>query len=118
LVEDFTRQFEGTEIAFWLDESEIPLGTTLQNAIQEGIRKSDFFGIFLTPDSSSSDWVAREIDWAKEHGSPVVVIRLAKASLPNTILDEILFIDVTVRGFAQAREDLLAGLRRGRVGTA
>lgn len=111
-VREFIRQFEGTEVSFWLDKDQIPLGGDLVSAMRAGVRSSDFFVLFLTPDSLSSGWVEKEIKWAKEQKLPTIAIRLAKTDIPEAIR-KFRFIDAFESGFTSAFEELLDGLRRG-----
>jgi len=48
----------------WLDEAEILVGDSILNKIQEGIEKSDYLGVVLSPRSVESIWVKREVEAA------------------------------------------------------
>lgn len=48
----------------WLDEAEILVGDSILDKIQEGISKSDYLGIVLSPQSVKSIWVKREVEAA------------------------------------------------------
>lgn len=48
----------------WLDEAEIMVGDSLIKKIEEGINKTTYFGIILSPRSIKSPWVERELDMA------------------------------------------------------
>jgi hypothetical protein len=48
----------------WIDESEIQLGDSLIEKIQEGIDKAEFFGAIISHNSVKSEWVKKELDVA------------------------------------------------------
>jgi hypothetical protein len=48
----------------WIDEAEIMIGDSLIRKIQDGINKSEYFGIVLSPRSINSPWVQRELEQA------------------------------------------------------
>lgn len=48
----------------WVDEAEIEIGDSLIRKIQDGIIKSEYFGIVLSPHSITSEWVQRELEQA------------------------------------------------------
>lgn len=48
----------------WVDEAEIQIGDSLIAKIQDGIQKSEYFGIVLSPRSVTSSWVQRELEQA------------------------------------------------------
>ncbi len=45
----------------WLDEAELMVGDSLINKIQQGIDKSEYFGVVLSPRSINSSWVQQEL---------------------------------------------------------
>ena len=48
----------------WLDEAEILIGDSLIGKIAEGIEKTDYFGIILSPRSVKSSWVIQKLKQA------------------------------------------------------
>lgn len=48
----------------WVDEAEIQIGDSLIAKIQDGIQKSEYFGIVLSPRSITSSWVHHELEQA------------------------------------------------------
>lgn len=60
----------------WLDEAEILIGDSLTKKIEEGLRKTKYIGVVLSPNSIKSTWVERELEIAlsREMSSGEVVI--------------------------------------------
>ena len=52
----------GAEV--WIDEAEILVGDSLIAKIRDGIEKTDFLGVILSPDSVNSGWVEKEVEFA------------------------------------------------------
>jgi hypothetical protein len=48
----------------WVDEAEIMIGDSLISKIQEGIDKTEYFGIIISPRSIESPWVRQELEQA------------------------------------------------------
>ena len=48
----------------WLDEAEILVGDSLTKKIDEGLKKTKYIGVVLSPRSIKSTWVERELDLA------------------------------------------------------
>lgn len=48
----------------WVDEAEIMIGDSLIRKIQEGIEKSEYFGVVLSKRSVESSWVQQELELA------------------------------------------------------
>lgn len=48
----------------WLDEAEIMIGDSLTKKIEQGLKKTKYIGVVLSPRSIKSSWVERELDIA------------------------------------------------------
>ena len=48
----------------WVDEAEIMIGDSLAQKIEEGLTKTRFFGVVLSPRSIQSPWVKKELEAA------------------------------------------------------
>lgn len=48
----------------WLDEAEIMVGDSLTKKIEEGLKKTKYIGVVLSPRSVKSAWVERELEIA------------------------------------------------------
>lgn len=48
----------------WLDEAEIMVGDSLTKKIEEGLKKTKYIGVVLSPRSVKSPWVERELEIA------------------------------------------------------
>jgi hypothetical protein len=46
----------------WLDEAEIMIGDSLTKKIEEGLKKTKYIGVVLSPRSIKSGWVERELE--------------------------------------------------------
>tara|TARA_R110002049_G_scaffold309231_1_gene518955 strand:+ start:4731 stop:5858 length:1128 start_codon:yes stop_codon:yes gene_type:complete len=75
LVSHISGKFEDPIIS-WLDEKEIILGDQLDGAIKSGIEGCDFFIVFLSRDAIKSEWVEREIKWARDKKHDILVVKL------------------------------------------
>jgi len=113
LVHEFVDQLKGTEVSFWLDEAEMPLGGSLREQIRHGIRESDAVAAFITPDSMASGWVRSELAWAREEGRRIIPIMLVPTQIPADLADTYR-LDRSTVGAAEAREHLLREFRRGK----
>lgn len=51
----------------WVDEAEILVGDSLLKKIAEGIEKTEYFGIVLSPNSVDSPWVQHELEQAMNY---------------------------------------------------
>lgn len=60
LAEELTNK--GSKV--WLDEAEILVGDSILEKIQDGISRSDYLGIVLSPRSVESIWVKKEVEAA------------------------------------------------------
>jgi hypothetical protein len=60
----------------WVDEAEIMVGDTLTQKIEEGLTKTRYFGVVLSPSSIKSRWVQKELETAlnKEIETGLVVV--------------------------------------------
>jgi hypothetical protein len=48
----------------WLDEAEIQIGDSLTKKIDEGLTKTRYIGVVLSPRSVNSPWVQKELEIA------------------------------------------------------
>jgi hypothetical protein len=51
-------------VPVWLDEAEIQIGDSLSDKIAEGMKKSRFIAVFLSPRSVEAPWVRKELEMA------------------------------------------------------
>ena len=60
----------------WLDEAEIQIGDSLMKKIEEGLLKTKYIGVVLSPRSIKSNWVQKELEIAmnREIGTGEVVV--------------------------------------------
>jgi TIR domain len=87
----FQNMFEGTGFDVWIDEKDIPVGTSINRRIDQGISKEcDYFVILMSEHSLSSAWVAREIDQAtnieiERDCIYLLPVRLDETAVPNSL---------------------------------
>ena len=100
----------------WLDEAEIKLGDSLLSKIEEGIQKTKYFGIVLSPRSIGSQWVKRELETAinMEIGSNAVKVLpliFEKCELPGFLLGKLYADFSTAKVFKESLKKLLERLK-------
>ncbi|MCY1081794.1 toll/interleukin-1 receptor domain-containing protein [Archangium lansingense] len=83
----------------WVDEFEIQIGDSLIKKIQEGITKSEFVGVVLSPHSVASKWVERELESAmamevESRSVKVLPLLIQKCELPPFLMPK-LYADFT-----------------------
>ncbi len=83
----------------WLDEAEIMLGDSLTKKIDEGLKKTKYIGIVLSPRSIRAPWVERELEIAinREISTGEIVILpllYEKCELPSFLVGK-MYADFT-----------------------
>jgi hypothetical protein len=64
-VRDLKQKLESHGVKdIWLDEAEIMIGDSLTKKIKEGLKKTKYIGVVLSPRSIKSAWVERELEIA------------------------------------------------------
>jgi len=63
-VRKLARDLSKFDVHCWIDEAEIKVGDSLIQKIGEGITDCEFLGVVLSPNSTSSEWVKRELEIA------------------------------------------------------
>lgn len=101
----------------WLDEAEIMLGDSLTKKIDEGLKKTKYIGVVLSPRSIKSAWVERELEIAinREISTGEVVILpllYEKCDLPSFLVGK-MYADFT--SSAEYDESINKILRRLKV---
>lgn len=101
----------------WLDEAEIQVGDSLTKKIDEGLKKTKYIGIVLSPRSIKSPWVERELEIAinREIASgevAVLPLLYEKCELPSFLVGK-MYADFT--SFADYDESINKLLRRLKV---
>lgn len=83
----------------WLDEAEIQIGDSLTKKIEEGLKKTKYIGVVLSPRSIKSPWVERELEIAINREistGEVIVLPLLyeKCELPSFLIGK-MYADFT-----------------------
>lgn len=99
----------------WVGEAEIMVGDSLTRKIEEGLTKTRYFGVVLSPRSIKSRWVQKELETAMnkeiETGSVVVLPLLYEECELPPFLKGKLYADFTSpAAFAESLEKLLTRL--------
>lgn len=86
-------------VKVWLDEQRILVGDSIPEKIAQGLAESDFFLIVVSKNSSSSEWVKKELSNALIHEIErrkvtVLPIKMDDAEMPASIKDK-LYADFT-----------------------
>jgi hypothetical protein len=109
---DFVRKLANDLTAHgvivWWDEWEMKVGDSLIRKIQDGITKSAYLGIVLSPNSVTSSWVEKELDTAQIlelERQEVFILPILKETTEIPI-----FLKVKV--YADFRESYKNGLHR------
>lgn len=112
------ESFQGRNLLTWLDEAEIRPGQSIPGMINEGLEKSRFIGLVMTPDyfHSKSGWT--EAEWhaalytdpdnRKAHILPLLV---ADCPYIPYLLRHLKAIDFRADNYPRALKELLAVLR-------
>lgn len=74
----------------WIDETEIKVGESIREKIEEGISRSDYLAIILSNNSIASPWVAKELDAAfirqtRQRGVFILPVLIETCQIPPLI---------------------------------
>lgn len=105
----------GVEV--WIDEAEIQIGDSLNKKISEGIAKTKYFGIILSPRSVKAPWVERELEMALNReisSGEVVILPLLheKCDLPIYLQGKMYADFTTITVYESSFEKLLRRLKK------
>lgn len=106
LIADIEKR--GVEV--WIDRQDISGGEAWRAAIAEAIRSCDAFVIVLSPNSTVSKNVSRELSIAESHHRPIIPLLYQPCEIPPNMeyqLAEIQWIDFTAEKYADALERLI-----------
>lgn len=114
-MENLKDNFIGKNINIWVDVLGLKPGTfDWQSKIAEAIKNSICVLVLLSPDACQSEWVLREIEFARIHEKsiiPVVVRGEPKVSVPFVLINA-QWIYVTELSFQEALEEIFLGLQK------
>ncbi len=101
----------------WIDEAELQIGDSLHRKIAEGIERSKYFGIALSPRSVEAPWVQRELEAALNNelqtGEVVVLpLLMEECELPLFLRDRYYANFTDGANFEEAIDKILHRLRR------
>lgn len=99
-------------ISVWTDEQLNPGTSSWKNAIESAVRDSDGVVVLMSPDSNQSEWVERELDYARIVKVPIfpVMVRGDEANAIPFELVSAQYVDVR-HDFSSGIELLLASLK-------
>ena len=86
----FVNQITCPQVEIWMDEKSLAAGQRYATGIFEGLRRSNFYLLFLSQASLSSDWVNAELDYAiaeevERSDLRIVPVLLDRTPLPAAI---------------------------------
>lgn len=93
-VRRLTERLHNDGIDTWFDELEIKVGEQIHSKINEGLKKSDFFGVVLSKSSVKSKWVETELNSAsslekyQNRGVFVLPILTEECDVPPLLMDK------------------------------
>lgn len=119
-TERLARDLGDAGLDVWVDWRQIQGGENWQDEIFNGIERSDFIVLVLSPSAVQSEWVQREVLTAREQGKPIIPV-MAEDSLEilqatesmRWVLD-IQFVDFQ-GGYEEAFPQLLEALPSSRI---
>ncbi|MBI4590386.1 MAG: restriction endonuclease [Candidatus Rokubacteria bacterium] len=92
-VRDLAGRLGRDGIETWFDELEIKVGDSIHSKINDGLTKSDFLAIALSPASVNSEWVQAELNSAasleklRASGVFVLPLLIERCNIPPLLLD-------------------------------
>lgn len=100
----------------WIDEAEIEIGDSLTKKIEEGLTKTKYIGVVLSPKSIESNWVQKELEIAINReiisGEVVILPLLYEPCELPTFLTGKLYADfTTAENYDQSLKKLLRRLK-------
>jgi HJR/Mrr/RecB family endonuclease len=93
-VRQLTNKLKLDGIETWFDEVEIKIGDQIHSKINEGLKKSDFFGVVLSRESVKSKWVENELNSAstlekyKTSNIFILPLLIEDCDVPPLLLDK------------------------------
>lgn len=119
LAADLEGNEEGSPLFTWLDEAEIRPGDSIPRAVEEGLQKSRFFAVIMTPeyfDETGSGWT--DAEWHSAlHTDPdnrrgrIIPILAADCPRIPFLLRHLNAIDLREKNYKYGIQDLLRVLR-------
>lgn len=109
-------------LALWLDQTNLPPGSPeWQSTIETAILEAACMIVLLSPEAKKSQWVRRELEYARVHGKPifpVIVLGDARSAVPLSLINA-QWVD-TYTNYAAGLKALMAALSpyASSVGTA
>ena len=109
-VDNISNQLKSTGLEVWTDRFEIEGGQYWRTEIIQAIRKCDAVILILSPQSSKSKYVIKEVTIADENDKRIIPILYQKCKIPTETefaLTGIHIIDFTIQDKTQATKQLL-----------
>lgn len=93
-VQKLAEDLKTHGVTVWWDEWEMMVGDSINKKIQEGILKSSYLAVVLSPDSVESQWVEKELNAAyiielEEHKVFILPMLYRTANIPIFLKDRI-----------------------------
>jgi tetratricopeptide (TPR) repeat protein len=117
-VDQLIQDIEKRGIAVWVDRQDIDGGETWRAAIADAIRMSLAFVIVISPNSTASKNVSKELSLAESYGCQIIPLLYHPCEIPPTMeyqLAEIQMIDFTIVPYENALDRLIKALGKAPV---
>jgi TIR domain len=106
------RRLTAHAVKAWLDERELRIGAALPASIRAQIQDADILLVVASEASAVSKWVGMELEFAEEHGKPVVPFFIEPLATHERFRDYLGVDATSPQGFADAIHGLMNDLYR------
>ncbi len=104
------RRLAAHGIRVWFDDRELRLGSALTPSIRRHIENADVLVVLASQKSADSLWVGKELEFAMEHGKPVVPIFLEDLSTHQRFKEHLGLDAVSLYSFSTVLDTLVREL--------
>jgi hypothetical protein len=115
-VDELIHDLERNGVHVWIDRHDIEGGTAWRAAIAEAVRECSAFVIVLSPNSTSSKNVSRELSVAESHDRLIVPVIYRACDIPPGMeyqLAELQWINLTAMTYEEGLRRLVKVLNKG-----
>jgi hypothetical protein len=106
------RRLTAHGIKVWIDEAELRIGAALTSSIRAHIQDADALLIVASQASVSSKWAELELEFAREHGKPIIPLFIAPLTDHQHFRDHLGVDATSPQAFADVVHNLMRDLYR------
>lgn len=93
LARQFVQELEVRGVVVWMDSSQIVVGDSISQKIQEGLEATEFLILLLTPTSVRSGWVQKEwqsklVEEAESKSAVILPVLAQDCDIPQLLRDK------------------------------